>query len=879
MDILNLSGKWHCTSENGDVDRDVTLPGSSCENGIGREAKYYDEYCREALRAPVERFEYIGKLYYEREIEVPEEFEGRDLCIFLERVNIASKLWFDDILVGRGVIGLSTPHVYRLTDRVNGKGKPLFTKFAGKHRIRLEIDNSNILNMGDMASGYSVDTQGYWNGVIGRMELQARPVDHIDSVQAFPEGSILKVSTVTVSDRHVPMETVPARLEYTLTAPSGAVVCAVQSIELFSKKQRNRFELGIAEIISEKANHWNEFNTGLCTLTVKLVPENVGEGCGKETADEYTVRFGIRKLYVKDKSFMIDSRPLSLRGTINCAQYPLTGYPPMDEETWEKHFRTLKKYGMNHVRFHAWCPPEAAFEAADRLGIYLGVEMPLWLNRDVTPMELGDDEWHRLYYRDEALRISETYGNHPSFVFFSNGNENLGDYALLDTITEEMKAHDDRRLYTMSSNFDHPLSASEDYLCAFEILHNKARIQFLHDEVAESTTVNYDEMREKVPVPFTSFEVGQYCIYPDVDICEKYTGAMLPVNFDVIRKSMKQHGVYERLSEYIKASGDLAAKLYKEDIEAVLRTKGMGGFQLLSLTDYTGQSTATVGILDVMFESKSVIEPEKWREFCSEVVPLLWAKRQFASDEHLTGFISLYDSGLSEIKSPVYNVTLENVTEGKEIFTVEYPATGDKTPIDIPLDMVGRNSLIKVRISVKGDRTYTNSWRIFVYKKDTNIRKTIPESRIVRDCEAYERALKEGGRFLLTPEFFGKEKTVKNSFIPVFWSPVHFPSEAPVGFIIDNDSAVLNSFPTEKYADYQWKKPIENSYSVRIKDIEKPVKPVVETVPNFSDNEPKSPLFVMKDGNAEFVYFGFDLSPNDPAGIALVDSVLGYLEK
>ena len=97
MKTIDLSGTWHCTNENGDVNKDVKLPGSSCENEIGRAAKYYDEYCKEALRAPVERFEYIGKLCYEREIEIPEELNGQDICIFLERVNIASKLWFDDI--------------------------------------------------------------------------------------------------------------------------------------------------------------------------------------------------------------------------------------------------------------------------------------------------------------------------------------------------------------------------------------------------------------------------------------------------------------------------------------------------------------------------------------------------------------------------------------------------------------------------------------------------------------------------------------------------------------------------------------------------------------------------------------------------------------
>ncbi|MCR5278317.1 MAG: hypothetical protein K6E19_02640 [Lachnospiraceae bacterium] len=885
MISLDLSGDWLCVSPlDLTLNKKVKLPGSSCKNGIGTPVKFYDEYCKEAVRAPRERFEYIGPLDYFKTVDIPEDFEGCEVVLFLERVNISSRLWFDNIEIGRGIIGLSTPHVYRLSDRVDSEGNPLIPRISGKHMLRLQIDNSNLLNMGDMASGYSVDTGGYWNGVVGRMELRCKSACSIENVSVFPEGHSLRIDTVTVSDRHVPMDIRKAAIKYEITTPDGQILAPwSQDIELFSKRQRNHYTLTLPE---NGFSLWSEFNTGLYSVKVTLKTDS--------SLDSFETTFGIRKIEVRNKEFKINGRTLSLRGTINCAQYPITGYPPMDEETWTEHFTKLKEFGLNHVRFHAWCPPEAAFAAADKLGLYLGIEMPLWLNRDVTPVELGDDDWHRLYYREEALRISETYGNHPSFVMFSNGNENLGDYALLETITEEMKAHDNRRIYTMSSNFDHPLSPAEDYLCAFEILHNKARIQFLHDEVAKSTTVNYDEMRAKVPVPFTSFEVGQYCVYPDVDICEDYTGAMAPVNFDIIRKEMKRHGVYDRLRDYVAASGDLAAKLYKEDIEAVLRTRGMGGFQLLSLTDYTGQSTATIGMLDVLFREKKVVSPETWRGFCSEVVPLLWAKREFLNTESLTGFISLYDQGAKEISNPVYELKITDKTGEEILFETKIPRAEEKTEIDIPLDFVKENALLKVYITVRnGEKTYTNSWRIFVYKDSVSRSEgaVIPAELIVNSGETYEKAVRAGGKYLITPDYFGRDNLVKSSFIPVFWSPVHFPSEAPVGFMIDEDSPVLKSFPTEKYGDYQWKEPVDHSLSVRLHNIPGSLMsagsksesgalvlhPVLEFVPNFADNEPKSPLFTFKAGNAEFLYCGFDLERTDLATKALRCSIVDYL--
>ena len=851
MQTIDISGKWYCTSPDGEVNKEVKLPGSSCENGIGKKQEYFKEYVKEAVRAPREKYEYIGKLTYEREIDIPAEFAGKNLCVFLERVNIASKLWFDGIQVGRGVVELSTPHIYRLSDRVNIKGEPLIKDFTGKHTLKIEVDNSNFLNLGDMASGYSVDTGGYWNGIIGRMEVISYPKDYIENVKVFTKEDGIGLETIIRSDRHVPMDIEKGSLEFEVTAPDGKVVKASKNIELFASRFTDHFFIHIDDI-----KKWDEFDKNLYSVKVVLR----GDGF----TDEYVTEFGFRDICVKDKSFYLNGEVLSLRGTINCAQYPLTGYPPMDKETWIKHFTAFKEYGLNHVRFHAWCPPEAAFEAADLLGLYLSIEMPLWLNRDIAPMEFGDDEWHELYFRTEALRISETYGNHPSFLFFSNGNENMGDFTLLETIIRETKAIDNRRLYTMTSNFDHPLSPYEDYLCAFEIFHKSARLQFLHDEAAKATDVNYDEMRAIVPTPFTSFEVGQYCVYPDVDLTDEYTGNMMAVNFDVIRKEMKKKGVYNKLHDYIKASGDLAAKLYKEDIEAVLRTKGMGGFQLLALTDYTGQSTATVGMLDIFHRDKGIISGSKWRRFCSEVVPLFIAKRIFKNTEVLEAQLSLYDHGKKKIDNPIFKLLMK--CKGEKIFETLHEGEGE---VKIPLSFIKENSLIEIELSVA---EYTNTYRIFVFKDEDG---ELDESVIVRSSEELSKAV-EAGRNVIALRSAFNETTYKNSFIPVFWSPVHFPSTDPCGAWLNENHKALKSFPTDKYIDYQWKELLENSVSFDItKRTDDDI--IMEMVPNFVDNVPKSPLFETKIKGSRVLVCGFDLGREDLTAKALKESLIKYI--
>lgn len=568
----------------------------------------------------------------------------------------------------------------------------------------------------------------------------------------------------------------------------------------------------------------------------------------------------MRTIKTENKKILLNGRQIALRGTTDCAIYPLTGYPPTDLETWRRNLSVIKSYGMNHVRFHAWCPPENAFNAADELGIYVSVEMPLWLNRDVCALELGEDSIHRAHFLNAALNISRTFGNHPSFIMFSNGNENMGDFELLNDITTCVKAYDSRRIYTLTSNFDHPVLPCEDYLCAYEAGGHPIRIQNIQDEAAKDTCLDYSQAVSDVPVPIISFEVGQYCVYPDVDSLDKFSGCMMPVNFAAIRKDMQEKGVYDRLADYIKASGDLAVKLYKEDIEAALRTKDFGGIELLSLCDYTGQSTATIGILDVFMDSKGLITPEKFREFCNAVVPLFKAKRIFTNRETFEAELDLYDFGDTKMTVPQYHVTIR--LHGR----IFYETTTRDTKISVPLDTIDRSSQLDVTVEV-GE--YRNSWRIFVFAENTENY----DVKYIRTPQELEEIKRTGGRAIVTKDCF--ENAIDGSFIPVFWSPVHFPSPRPCGSIIDETHPALAKFPTGRYPDYQWKRLLDHSVSMDISKIDG-AQPIVETVPNFFNNVYSSSLFEVKAGNAELLFCGFDLDGDYPESRALKASIEKY---
>lgn len=852
MKIIDLSGNWLYKTDYDDLGTQkeyykdtfelcgFMLPGSACENGIGKKQEYYNELTKEAVRAPREKYEYIAPLWLQREIDVPKEFEEKHIRLFLERVNIASELWIDGVKIGRQIIELSAPHIYNLTGKLT----------AGKHIITIRIDNRNLLNLDTMASGYSVDTQGYWNGIIGRIELQAENIFHIENIQVYPDDSGINVKVTETSDVYSPFVHKDAFIEINAITPKGSELKKkLFKIKLYNSKQVDYFRYDIEDI-----DFWDEFNPALYTLIVRY--------CGDGFFDEKSVKFGMRSIKTENKKILLNNNPIALRGTIDCAIYPLTGYPPTDIEIWRKNFKTIQSYGLNHVRFHAWCPPEAAFCAADELGLYISAEMPMWLNRDVCALELGEDSVHRQYFMNEAIIISKAYGNHPSFIMFSNGNENMGDFDLLCDITTCIKAYDSRRLYTLTSNFDHPVMPCEDYLCAYEAYENPVRIQNIQDETAKNTCLDYSKAVADTPVPIISFEVGQYCVYPDVRIMKKYTGNILPTNFDVVKKEMIKKGVYHKLDDYVKASGNLAVKLYKEDIETALRTKDFGGFELLSLCDYTGQSTSTIGILDVFFDSKGLIEPEKFRQFCNSVVPLFKAKRIFKNTETLEAELDLYDFGEKKIVNPEYDVKIYN---GAELF---YQCKTTVTKISVPLNDIKKSTQLNVTVSVQGHK---NEWHIFVFAPC----KESKDVQYIRTQKELKDIIKTGGRAIVTADCI--EKPIDGSFIPVFWSPVHFPSQKPCGAIIDDTHPIFENFPTEKYPDYQWKTLLDNSKSVDISSFGDNCKPIIETVPNFVDNTSSSPLFEAKIGNADLLFCGFNLDKDDIVTKQLKQCVCEYV--
>lgn len=180
---------------------------------------------------------------------------------------------------------------------------------------------------------------------------------------------------------------------------------------------------------------------------------------------------------------------------------------------------------MNHVRFHSWCPPEAAFEAGDEVGMYLQAELPMWIK------DVGKYPDRRDFFEKEMYAILDAYGNHPSFILMCNGNENEGDFAVLEDLVKKAQKYDNRRLYSASTARTH--TPSDQYY----VSHVTSKGWITVYEGKPST--DWDRCKESdIDVPVIAHETGQRCMYPNFEEIKKYTGVVEARNFEVFRERL-----------------------------------------------------------------------------------------------------------------------------------------------------------------------------------------------------------------------------------------------------------------------------------------------------------------------------------------------------
>ncbi|MNB72806.1 Beta-galactosidase large subunit [compost metagenome] len=867
---INLEGEWKLQLDAGKQGLSLPFTDTILLPGTTSHARKGPKNEEVLIGSLTDEYLFEGSAWYSKEVTIPEELAGKTSFLFLERTRLTT-VWLDGVEVGSRD-SLNTPHIYELTGYLQ----------PGNHTLTVRVDNTGYVTKGGHLT--SPDTQTNWNGITGRIELQFFGASFLSGIRLTP---VLSSRSVRIS----------AKLE---GAFAGTVAVSAASFNSTAVHKANEREFAVqpGDIdLSFELGHdallWNEAEPNLYTLSIAVKDRNGA------VIDRQELIFGLREFKTNGDKFTINGENTFLRGKHDGLIFPLTGFAPTDVEEWLRILGISKSYGINHYRFHTCCPPEAAFTAADMLGIYMQPELPFW----GTITEEGDENHNQAeqdYLVKEGFEILKAFGNHPSCVMMSLGNELWGSKERIDAILKAYKELDDRVLYTQGSN-NHQFMPSvlehDDFFSGVRFSRNRlfrgsyamcdaplghvqtdlpSTMKDYDDQIVppdfgkgekldadESGTVQIqygteaktvqlgDASGEWIPqVPVVSHEIGQYATFPDFDEIDKYTGSLKAGNFKIFRQRLEEKGLGHLAAKYFESSGQLAVACYKEELEAAFRTRQLAGFQLLDLQDFSGQGTALVGVLDAFMDSKGMITPEEWRTFCNDAVLLArFPKYNYVSGEMFSAHaeLSWFRGRTSAPLVLSWRVTADGSTLAQGSQETGIPAGTnyiDICDIDILLPDIPGMTQAELALQIEGTdiRKCYNFW-IYPSINDAGLTGIQVFEKLSAEALAL---LEQGGDVLLMPKPELLQNAVEGFYCTEFWCYPMFRSisesmnrPVPVGtmgLLIDNSHPVLRDFPSEEHSTYPWWNIVQNSKSLIMDETAKEWSPIVQTIDNFERN-------------------------------------------
>jgi Glycosyl hydrolases family 2, sugar binding domain len=874
---INLSGKWAFQTDAADkgvdekwftkkLNDEITLPGSMLTNGKGNDVTVNTQWTGSIwdslwYRSPAfEKYRqpnnlkvafwlqpdkhFVGVAWYQKKVNVPAHFKNSFNELLLERCHWETSVWVDENYAGMQN-ALATSNSYNLNKFLT----------PGVHTISIRIDNRvKEINPGLDAHSISDNTQTNWNGIIGKIALINRPAAYISNVALFPNAAKKTVE--------VKLEINNADSKEANYSVSLAAFAKKNSLKLIGKTATKNILLksGVNNItvnyaLDANAPLWDEYNPNVLSLKATLINAN--------RKDEVITDFGLRDFETNGTRFTVNDTPIFLRGTLECAIFPKTGFPPTDELAWEKLYSRCKDYGLNHVRFHSWCPPEAAFIAADKMGIYLSVEASAWAD------DLGKGDAIDQYIYDESERIVKAYGNHPSFILMMYGNEAHGKNAVayLTKFMQYWKAkNDNRQKYSSAAGF--PESPESQFVST-----PNPRIQLwaagLKSPInANAPTTNFDwEKNISKDKPTVSHEIGQWCVYPDFKEIKKYTGPLKAKNFEIFQDFLADNGMKHLADSFLLASGKLQTLCYKADIEAALRTKGFGGFQLLDLHDFPGQGTAIVGVVNSFWEDKGYVTGPEFKNFCNNIVPLARMKKMvFENNETFEATVQIANFSKTVLNENIaWNIKNEQGTIiWKGSFASQtIPISNELIAGEIKqnLSAIAKPSRLILTVAVGKNK---NSWDFFVYP---SLKNEIKENILVTQQldSAAITVLNNGGKVLLSLKKGSvqaeKGGNVQIGFSSIFWNTSWTNRQAPttLGILCNPAHSAFNEFPTQYHSNYQWWDAMSHSNAIRLDAVDKNIQPILRVIDDWYTAKPLALLFECKVGKGKLLVSGIDL--------------------
>ncbi len=919
---IDLSGEWQFGMGDKAIYGDkITLPGSMLTNDKGNPVStdtqwtgslydssfYHNPYMAKYRIEGQMKFpffltpqkHYTGNAWYKRTVDVPKDWKDRRIILHLERPHIETTVYVNGKKAGHQM-SLSVPHEFDITTMI----KP-----GRRNTIEIKVYNGieNVC-VGQDSHSVTDQSQGNWNGITGRIALEALPKTSISECHIFPSlnGDVRMKTVINVDkDKRTSGKGKTSTSEnseilgeilYEILDQSGKVVCSerrsINEHDATNNAMNNATEqttLLETTLSIDNPQLWDEFNPNLYTARVTYNGHTIEE------------TFGIREITIEGRQFYINGRPTWMRGTLDCCCFPMTGYPPTDESEWLRIFSKCKEYGINMIRFHSYCPPEAAFTAADKVGIYLQPEGPSWPNHGVR---LGRGMAIDNYLLDETRRMVREYGNHPSFCMLAAGNEPAGDWVTwVGRFVEYwQQTGDKRRVYCGASvgggwAFD-PKSEYHVKGGAKGLDWNNRLPQ--SDDIFSSGVTSFLQKGRKpihfdITNPLICHEQGQWCAFPNLKETTQYTGAYKPGNLDIFADLLAHNGMASQAEKFLMASGRLQTLAYKYEMERNMRTPEYAGFQLLGLNDYSGQGSAMVGVLNVFWREKGYCTAEDWRQFCAPIVPLArFPKFVFTDNETITIPVEMYNAS----NQPLFSAkTIFNITASDGSGTTSGTLSEKTIPIakNVKLGTISINpkplsepKKYTLEVTTSNGDSFKllarNTWEFWVYP--TEVEMPAAEDIYIADTldAKAEEVLAAGGKVLI--EAAGKVRLgsdIKQTYLPVFWNTSWFKMRPPhtTGATIDTAHPLFKHFPTDEWANLNWWELINKAQVMNLRELPAHYQPPIQPIDTWHVSRKIGMLIEAKVGGGQLLMTTMNISNNldqRPVARQMRKAILTYMQ-
>ena len=335
---------------------------------------------------------------YKHEFTLPQEWAGRQILLVFEAAFTEIQVQINGRKAGNGTYqGGYTRHTIDVSDRVFFGAK--------KNRLEVEVLKESTVPQVNLAERRA----DYWNfgGIWRPVFIISKPSQNIQRIAIDAKGDGRFMADVFLN-RALPGSSV----NVCVTDANGAKVAQSPAFTITSDQTKVDFS-------AKGIKTWNAEQPNLYTAIFTLKDQQ-----GKTLHIERQ-KFGFRTIeyrhqYAGDKEdgLFINGKKVIVKGANRHSFRPETGRTLSKAKNIED-VKLIKSMNMNAVRLSHYPADPEFLNACDSLGLYVECELPGWHWAHETI--IGSQLVEEMVTRDV---------NHPSIIFWSNGNEGGFNYEL-----------------------------------------------------------------------------------------------------------------------------------------------------------------------------------------------------------------------------------------------------------------------------------------------------------------------------------------------------------------------------------------------------------------------------------------------------------------